>query len=102
MIVVRACSRRIRSSEWEVTLKITKATTYIVGNPWKNWLFVRLDTDQPGVYGVGEGSLNGFAKTIEAAIHELSHFYEGMIRSRSKRSASGCRGIPITRAARCI
>ena len=32
----------------------------------------------PGLYGVGEGSLNGFAKTIEAAIHELSHFYEGM------------------------
>jgi galactonate dehydratase len=59
-------------------MKITKATTFIVGNPWKNWLFVRLDTDQPGLYGVGEGSLNGFAKTIEAAIHELSHFYEGM------------------------
>ncbi len=59
-------------------MKITKATTYIVGNPWKNWLFVRLDTDVPGLYGVGEGSLNGFAKTIEAAIHELSHFYEGM------------------------
>ena len=59
-------------------MRITKATTYIVGNPWKNWLFVRLDTDQPGLYGVGEGSLNGFAKTIEAAIHELSHFYEGM------------------------
>lgn len=59
-------------------MKITGATTYIVGNPWKNWLFVRLDTDQPGLYGVGEGSLNGFAKTIETAIHELSHFYEGM------------------------
>ena len=52
-------------------VRITRATTYIVGNPWKNWLFVRLDTDQPGLYGVGEGSLNGFAQTIEAAIHEL-------------------------------
>ena len=39
-------------------MKITRATTYIVGNPWKNWLFVRLDTDQPGLYGVGEGTLN--------------------------------------------
>lgn len=59
-------------------MRITKATTYIVGNPWKNWLFVRLDTDQPGLYGIGEGTLNGFAKTIEAAIHELAPLYEGM------------------------
>jgi galactonate dehydratase len=59
-------------------VKITRATTYIVGNPWKNWLFVRLDTDQPGLYGIGEGTLNGFAKTVEAAIHELAHRYEGM------------------------
>jgi galactonate dehydratase len=59
-------------------VRITRATTYIVGNPWKNWLFVRLDTDQPGLYGVGEGSLNGFARTVEAAVHELAHFYEGM------------------------
>ena len=43
-------------------VRITRATTYMVGNPWKNWLFVRLDTDQPGLYGVGEGTLNAFAK----------------------------------------
>ena len=30
-------------------MKITRATTYVVGNPWKNWLFVRLDTDQDGM-----------------------------------------------------
>jgi galactonate dehydratase len=59
-------------------VRITGATTYIVGNPWKNWVFVRLDTDQPGLYGVGEGSLNGFAKSVEAAIHELAPRYEGM------------------------
>jgi galactonate dehydratase len=59
-------------------VRITRATTYIVGNPWKNWLFVRLDTDQPGLYGIGEGSLNAFAKTVEAAVHELAPRYEGM------------------------
>jgi galactonate dehydratase len=59
-------------------VRITGATTYIVGNPWKNWLFVRLDTDQPGLYGVGEGSLNGFAKSVEATIHELAPRYQGM------------------------
>src|SRR5690349_19148900 len=59
-------------------MKITRATTYIVGNPWKNWLFVRLDTDEPGLYGVGEGTLNAFARTVEAAVHELAPRYEGM------------------------
>ena len=59
-------------------MRITKATTFIVGNPWKNWTLVRLDTDQPGLYGIGEGSLNGFARTVETAIHELAPFYEGM------------------------
>lgn len=58
-------------------MRITRATTYIVGNPWKNWLFVRLDTDQPGLYGLGEGTLNAFAKTVEAAIHELAPRFEG-------------------------
>lgn len=59
-------------------MKITRATTYVVGNPWKNWLFVRLDTDQDGLYGVGEGTINGFAKTVEAAVHELAPRYEGI------------------------
>jgi galactonate dehydratase len=51
--------------------------TYVVGNPWKNWLFVRLTTDE-GLHGIGEGTLNGFARTVEAAIHELEHLYVGM------------------------
>ena len=59
-------------------MRITRATTYIVGNPWKNWLFVRLDTDQPGLFGVGEGTLNALAKTVEAAVHELAPRYEGL------------------------
>ncbi len=58
--------------------RITRATTYLVGNPWKNWLFLRLDTDQPGLYGLGEGTLNAFGRTVETAIHELAPRYQGM------------------------
>ena len=46
-------------------MRITRATPHVVGNPWKNWTFVRLDTDQAGLYGVGKGTLNGFARTVE-------------------------------------
>lgn len=56
---------------------ISDVETFIVGNPWKNWVFVKLHT-KDGVYGIGEGTLNGFAKTVEAAIHELKHLYIGM------------------------
>ena len=58
-------------------MRITKVETFIAGNPWKNWLFTRVWTDE-GIYGVGEGTLNYFAKTVEAAIEELSPIVIGM------------------------
>lgn len=58
-------------------MRITNATTYIAGNPWKNWLFVKVDTDE-GISGIGEGTVNAFARTTEAAIHELRARYIGM------------------------
>lgn len=57
-------------------MKITEVTTYIVGNPWKNWVFTRVDTDE-GLHGIGECTLNGFARTVEAAVHELKAFVIG-------------------------
>lgn len=59
-----------------MSLRISNVTTYIVGNPWKNWVFTRVDTDA-GLHGIGEATLNGFAKTVEAAIHELKRFVLG-------------------------
>lgn len=58
-------------------MKITGIETYIAGNPWKNWLFAKVLTDE-GIYGIGEGTLNYFGKTVEAAIHELKPLIEGM------------------------
>lgn len=52
-------------------MKITDVTTHTVGNRWKNWLFVRVETDE-GIHGLGEGSLNGFCRTVETAVHELA------------------------------
>ena len=58
-------------------MKITAIDTYIAGNPWKNWLFAKVTTDA-GLYGVGEGTLNFFARTVETAIHELKPLILGM------------------------
>lgn len=58
-------------------MKIVNIETFIAGNPWKNWLFARVTTDE-GIYGIGEGTLNYFAKTVEQAIHELKPLILGM------------------------
>lgn len=58
-------------------MRITGINTYIAGNPWKNWLFTRVETDE-GIHGCGEGTVNAFAKTVEAAIHELSPLVIGL------------------------
>jgi galactonate dehydratase len=57
-------------------MKITGIETFMVGAGWKNWLFVRVNTDA-GISGLGEGTLNGFIRTTEAAIRELEHLVIG-------------------------
>ena len=57
-------------------MRIASVETRIVGNAWKNWLFVRVETDD-GLHGYGEGTVNGFAATVAAAIEELSDQYLG-------------------------
>jgi len=43
-------------------MRIVGIETFTVGAGWKNWLFVRVQTDK-GVTGLGEGTLNGFIRT---------------------------------------
>ena len=57
-------------------MKITEIETFTVGAGWKNWLFVKVHTDA-GIYGVGEGTLNGFIATTETGVHELKHLAIG-------------------------
>ncbi|MFY8030196.1 MAG: mandelate racemase/muconate lactonizing enzyme family protein [Devosia sp.] len=57
-------------------MRITEIETFTVGAGWKNWLFVKVHTDA-GIYGIGEGTLNGFIATTEAGVHELKHLAIG-------------------------
>ena len=58
-------------------MKIRDIKTYLVGNPWKNWLFVQVETDE-GMHGIGEGTLGHLSRTVETAIHELKPLIVGM------------------------
>ncbi len=59
-----------------ISMKITEIETHTVSAGWKNWLFVRVLTDE-SLYGIGEATINGFIKSTEAAVHELAHFAIG-------------------------
>ena len=57
-------------------MRITNVETFTVSAGWKNWLFVKVNTDE-GLHGVGEGTLNGFIRTTEAGVRELEHLVIG-------------------------
>lgn len=57
-------------------MKVISVETYPVGAGWKNWLFVQVTTDE-GIRGIGEATLNGFGRTCEAAVHELTPLVVG-------------------------
>jgi len=57
-------------------MRITDLKVFVVGNPWKNWIFVKVYTDD-GIEGLGEctGGLN--TKPIVGALEELKHHFIG-------------------------
>lgn len=57
-------------------MRIESIDTIAVSAGWKNWLFVRVHTDR-GISGLGEGTLNGFIRTTEAAVQELQSLVIG-------------------------
>ena len=57
-------------------MKITDIKTFVVGNPWKNWVFVKTYTDE-GITGLGEATAGLSAKPVEAQVQELHRFVIG-------------------------
>jgi galactonate dehydratase len=57
-------------------MKITGLTTYVVDADWRNWVFVKLHTDD-GLTGVGEASLEGSEEQIVAALQRMKAYLIG-------------------------
>jgi mannonate dehydratase len=49
----------------------------IVTCPGRNYVFVKVLTDQPGLYGVGEGTLNGSEPIVAEALRHIGHLLIG-------------------------
>lgn len=57
-------------------VQITDVDTYIVSNPWKPWVFVRVHTDA-GVSGLAEATTHDKPRTVVAAIEEMTDYVVG-------------------------
>jgi len=58
-------------------VKITKISSIVVNARMRNWVFVRVETDQPGLYGWGEGTLEWKTKAVVGAVEDLSRLLVG-------------------------
>ena len=52
-------------------MKITQIRTFVCHAYRTNWVFVKVVTDQPGLYGIGEATLEHREQTVVQACHEL-------------------------------
>ncbi|MBN2793230.1 MAG: galactonate dehydratase [Desulfuromonadales bacterium] len=52
-------------------MKITAIKPIIVNAAMRNWIFVRVETDQPGLYGWGEATLEWKTRGVVGALEDL-------------------------------
>jgi galactonate dehydratase len=57
-------------------VRITGLQSYLMWGDPRNWVFVKLSTDE-GIHGWGEGTLEGKEDTVRTAIHELGQYLIG-------------------------
>jgi len=53
-------------------MKIAKVSTTVVNARMRNWIFVKVETDQPGLYGWGEATLEWKTKSVVGAVEDLA------------------------------
>ncbi len=53
-------------------MNITRISTLVVNARMRNWVFVKVETDQPGLWGWGEATLEWKTKAVVGAIEDVS------------------------------
>ena len=68
---------RVRRFVKESRVKITSIKPLIVNANMRNWIFVKVETDEPGLYGWGEATLEWKTRTVAGAIDDLAELLVG-------------------------
>ncbi|MCW6507850.1 galactonate dehydratase [Lichenifustis flavocetrariae] len=58
-------------------MKITGIRTRVVNAEMRNWVFVRVETDVPGLYGWGEATLEWKTRAVVGAVEDLTPLIVG-------------------------
>ncbi|MBI5880473.1 MAG: galactonate dehydratase [Chloroflexi bacterium] len=58
-------------------MKITKVSTIVVNANMRNWIFVKVETDQAGLLGWGEATLEWKTQSVVGAVEDVSRFIIG-------------------------
>ncbi len=58
-------------------IRITDVRTVVVNAQMRNWIFVKVETDQDGLYGWGEASLNWKTRAVTGAVEDLKPLLVG-------------------------
>jgi galactonate dehydratase len=58
-------------------MKISKIETLVCNARMRNWIFVKVVTDQPGLYGWGEATLEWHTRAVTGALEDLSQLLIG-------------------------
>jgi galactonate dehydratase len=58
-------------------MKITALKPYGLASPVSDWTYVKVETEEPGVFGWGECSLSGKTHGVQGAIRELEKLILG-------------------------
>jgi galactonate dehydratase len=53
-------------------VKITSVTTRVVNADMRNWVFVKIETDDPGLFGWGEATLEWKTRAVVGAVEDLT------------------------------
>jgi galactonate dehydratase len=92
--------------QWECGMKITDLKTFVVGNPWKNWIFIKVYTDE-GLVGLGEATGGLATKPNLGDVEELKrlvvgedprqpdYLWQKMYKSRFANYSTGMSGIEM-------
>src|SRR5262249_49286010 len=73
----RAWIHPIASPQAEDTMKITAVETHVCHARMRNWVFVKVLTDQPGLFGWGEAALEWHKRGVVGAVQDLSELIVG-------------------------
>ena len=87
-------------------MKITDLKTFVVGNPWKNWIFIKVYTDE-GLVGLGEATGGLATKPNLGDVEEVKrvvvgedprqpdYLWQKMYKSRFANYSTGMSGIEM-------